>query len=588
MTEPFDRSTASPIAQVLQLRSHAPGSVVRVNQASALQTRTYVKTGLEARLLDHVRAERPHLLLLTGSAGGGKSALIERLRATAAGDFESIVEDATHADTPTSGHTALFAALFQPFRDGSPAPEGQTRLVAANIGLLIALFDDLRRQPGPYDYAQLEHHIFWQLGLSDDRPHPVGWRLTIVNLDDRPTTGPGGLFREMLRTFDPQRPDGVLGGAQRCATCAVTAWCPVLANARIASTQAVESLDALAAGASLERGRQYPPRALWDLAARLVTGGDSFDAYEDPCDAVAEASATGDREFVAQRLLPTVLFSTKGEVGHRISLLDPSLKPTEGAHQFLTAAAIRPELAADEIRRLEGPGGAYGTGAAHVAELDVGTHVAARAGLAAQYLWSADAWPIHDEDSHAFAATLDEYTAFPQGRQDFPALNALRDTVEKAIAQLFGELVGDSVAYVPVEAYDPRDSSLIFARVDLSHDAESFRIPENERFSRNREGANLVGFKPLEITVNIAGVRVPLTLPAYRLLRKAAHRAAPAAPEAERFHPLRRAVEALARKAAAGEADLLLKEPGKRRLYEVRTAAPLGGGAATVTVRQVP
>lgn len=589
MTEPFDRSKPSPIEQILQLRSHSPGSVVRVNQASDLQARTYVETGLEARLISHVRAESPHLLLLTGSAGGGKSALIENLRRAAADQFECIIEDATHADTPTSGHAALFAALFEPFADGSAAPPGRTRLVAANIGLLIALFDDLRRQPGTFSYAELEHQIFWRLGLIDIEPPPAPWRLTIVNLDDRPTAGQGGLFLQMLRALDPERPDGVLGGAERCGTCTVAAWCPVMANARLASSTASEALGNLAAGASLERGRQYPPRALWDVAARLVTGDDDFDAYDDPCDAAAQACADGDREFVAHRLLPTVLFSAGGDLGQRIAALDPSLRPSEAGHQFLTAAAIRPELAAEELRQLAAGGGdAYLTAAAHIAELDGDTHRAARAGLAAQYLRDPKAWPIHDEAAEAFVATLGEYTTFPDGQGEFPALNELRDTVEKAIAQLFGELVGESVAYVPVEAYDPRDSSLVFARIDLARDSSAFHLPVDDRLSRNPEGTKLVGFQPLEIPVRIAGVRVPVSLPAYRLLQKAAHRAAPAAPEAERFHPLRRAVEALARQAAATDADLLVKEPGRRRLYEVRTAAPLGGGAAVVTVRQVP
>jgi hypothetical protein len=576
---PFDRNLESPIGQIRELRARAPGAVVAVEGMSDLQRDAFVASETERRLLELAAAdERPDLFLISGSAGSGKSALIDRLEREQPNLFELVVQDATHSDSPSETQADVLERFFSPFRDDASQPPAQPRLIAANIGLLLAFFARLRRSGDTHPFTTLEQLVKHRLGVTVGEPPEALWSAVVLNLDLRPTAGTGGMFTPMLRLTDFDNPDGVVAGAPRCTTCQVRAWCPVRTNSIIASRAGAVAIDRLAARAAAERGRHDSPRQLWDLAARLLCGDDPFDDREDPCEAVAAAAAREDRDWVWERLLPRRLFRTGGDLGARVRGLDPSYQPGAAAHKTLAGAGIRPGVDAETLCELDaGDAEALPTAAEHLAQGRVRPAEVGRALVTAGFLGEPDAWPVGDETARDFEELLAEYEHFSLGQDgQYPRLESLRRLLERALGRSFGVLEGD-VPYIPVKAYDPRDPSRIFVSASLEYDESIYAVAVDPPLERDPAGAHLAAHRPLALTVQLGGVAVGVTLPVYRLLVAAAAGTVASTSDLERFFGLRRAVEALARAAATARRDLAVERPGTARRYQVRRSTTLGG-----------
>jgi hypothetical protein len=586
--EPFDTTLDSPIARIRDLRARAPGAVVAVAGMSELQREAYVGTVTEDRLLELASsAACPDLFIISGSAGSGKSALIDRLEGLQPGLFGRVVQDATHSDSPSDTQSDLLEEFFAPYCDSAKHRPEKPRIIAANIGLLLAFFADLHKA-GPHELTSLEAILNYRLGLTTEaKPElELPWTVAVVNLDLRPTAGQGGLLGEMLPLIDFENPDGIVQGAPRCDTCTVRAWCPVRSNALIASRGGREAIDMIAARAATERGRHDDPRHLWDLIARMVCGDDPFDADEDPCQAVAAAAAREDHAWLWERLLPRKLFGLGGELGQRVGVLDPSLQPTAAAHRILASAGITLPADAAMIAELEPSAEALGTAADHVRAGGVPPAELGRALIACGYLDGPQAWEPGDQIARDFGELLGEYERFSQkGGGAFPALEALRELLGRAIGQSFGVLEGDR-PYVPVQAYDPRDPSRIFVDASLSYDDGTYTLEADPAVRRDGEGARLAGHRPLAVTATLGGVEVTINLPVYRLLRRAEAGTVASTSDLERFYGLRRAVEALARTAGGLGRGIVIERPEGARRYTVRRAKGLGG-QDTISVQEL-
>src|SRR5207249_1748871 len=141
-------------------------------------------------------------------------------------------------------------------------------------------------------FINLEAEVRRRLGLvmpafpSDPADPPGG--ILVVNLDYRPTSGiEGSLFRSMARMLEPDKPGGIMD-SRRCTTCKVAAYCFVRTNAfLVSSSKVAAAIDTELDRLALERSRPVQPRALWDVLADLVTGGEAFDGA-DPCLRIAE------------------------------------------------------------------------------------------------------------------------------------------------------------------------------------------------------------------------------------------------------------------------------------------------------------
>lgn len=580
MITPFDKSLPSPIATIRELQARAVGAVVGIAGMTQLQAQAYIPTPVEERLSDLLLGEDPpHLVVVSGSAGGGKSALIARIESQHPDLFAEVVQDATHSDSPSGSQAEQLSSFFAPFADGETEPPSDgPRIIAANTGMLLQLFRQFGEGAG---FRVLESTLKYRLGIIRERPAAAPWRLAVVNLDLRPTAGTDGLILGMVALLDFTNEEGILAGAPRCQTCSVRAWCPVRSNSILANHAGAAAIDLLAERAAVERSRHAGPRQLYDLISRALTGDDSFDGFSDPCDAVADAATREDREWVWDRLLPRSLFTVGGELGSRIRQLDPSLQPSFDAHVILARAGIRPEADADAVASLD-PGGAEAlavaaefVGSGHASREDVG-----RALIVAGFLAAPTRWRVGDDVTADFAALLDDYDGYSRDSADsYPTLEDLPGLLGTALARTFGILHG-TTPYIPVKAYDPREPSRVFVNGLLRYDDGSYRVTKDPARGGHAgtddvepdkaADARLAGHQPLAVRVALAGVELTLTLPLYRLLREAERATLASTADLERFYGLRHAVEALARSVSAAGRELVVERPGTHQRFAVR------------------
>src|SRR4051812_41380974 len=125
MSEPFDRTHPSPISAVLELAASAPDAVVVHERGGAeqplsgVQERMVVDTGIDQALIEELDREPAAAVVLSGSAGGGKTLLLKRLKEQHPDRFGTVIEDATHAETPDETQTDVLTGVFTRLADGA-------------------------------------------------------------------------------------------------------------------------------------------------------------------------------------------------------------------------------------------------------------------------------------------------------------------------------------------------------------------------------------------------------------------------------------------------------------------------------------
>lgn len=595
--QPFDRDLPSPIADALQMRASSEASVVEGDgELTPVQARMRVRTGLEQNVATAVSSGVLALILISGSAGGGKSLVVHNIASDHPGLFESIVEDATHADAPNEDQYERLIRHLGHLADGRAPYSGKPVLVAMNTGMVIRFFDQLRSARGSeHGFIDLEADIRRQLGLtmppgSRDASPPPG-RVLVINLDYRPTAGPeGSLFDRMLQSVEPDRDQGVLD-TRRCATCTVVSHCFVRTNAFIISSAPVRTtLNRAAEDLALERGRPLQPRALWDLIADLVTGGEPF-GQEDPCDRIAALSSSDAASLtVWRRLAFNGVFGHKaapqarrrlrqpiedapasriGPTGRQLVELDMSFKPTRDVHSVISESGIDPE--ADSSRLSDAfvflpQAVAIGTAASGLRD---GLVAAAIDGVESGRGLVRARWFLGDlrgpESDTPFRAALAALVP-PQEA----ILEPVRVEVAKALLRAFGkEAAGRS--FFRTEGYDARRRWAIHVYIDLEREDQFLPLPHDRVTQINPAGADLVGYRPLTLTFALPRqALLVVDLQLYRLLRKAASGTLPSSADLERFFQLRRAAEILGQEASRDpKRDLLLEDLTGAISYQV-------------------
>jgi hypothetical protein len=583
VTEPFDRSLPSPIGFVLATRASAPDAVV-AGPGSELQARMFVRTGLETRLLAAARAEiPPALIVLSGSAGGGKSALIAHLRAEAPDAFGPVLEDATHADAPDSDQLISLQAFFAPLADGLAPYDGRPLLAAMNTGMALEFFEHERASGGDR-FTWLRGEVLGQLGLASPADADGARRsVIVVNLDARRTAdSPDSMFRSILERFDPDAPEGIQSGSERCTTCTVIDSCFVRANTQMMSGPPVQPvLDALAGQAALERGRSLQPRALWDLASELATGGDTFPS--DPCDRIAELHAAGDLRAVWDGLIWNGAFVRPS--GHAARELgDPSFRPGAEAHALISSAGISGSRDRDVILALygDGPAAAVVRRATQALALDAreaGPDERAAAGRSlVRAATLAGEVPLPAADGE-FEAALAEYPG------DWgPALESLVALLGRALAVAFGRREAGRTLF-RAEAPGQRSTTEVLVEANLRPGAGIATIVDDPVQAASPMGAEIAGHRPLAVVVNLAGVTLTIDKPTYRLLAAVDAGVIASSADLEGFHALKRAAEALGRRAASGDRPLVIRDLRSGRSYSLARERDLRG-RDTLTFRE--
>lgn len=589
MTEsgpPFDRGLPSPLQALASLRAAGEESVVATGVMTERQRAMYVATAFDESLAARVRDDpRLRLVILTGSAGGGKSAAIRHLQeALPIGTFGQVVEDATHAESPSTAQTTRLAQVLSDLEHAATETRKVT-LMAANTGLLVQLDADFRAvgRPGLADITAVALHALAVPGtrerpISHERRKALEKAVLVVDMDQRPTSGGDGrLLRRMLASFDPDKPTGVLGAAARCSTCRVGAWCAPRANtAMLAAPATAQVLDEAIEEVALRRGRDVPPRQLWDGISELAMGG--LDHASDPCEAVAQLANRGDHRGVWLAMMPNGAFlKPQGELVREIADLDPSYRASEDVHRIFASTGIDPAADSQTLPALLEPlnaGPVARTAATGLRELLEAPETSADAarGLVRAH-WFAGNLPLGQDVPPEFRKALDYLTSADGsaggGRDgnkgDHDAYDAVLERIADGLVEAFGARLGPET-YLPTENAAETRPAAVLAKVPLE---ELIDIALPLAHVRNPHGTRVVGARPLAARLrirsesghsNAPSLNLDLDLPLYRLLTEAAEGAVPSTADIERYHALRRAAERLGRTAAGGEATLLIKD----------------------------
>jgi hypothetical protein len=609
VSEPFDRELPSPIGTVLELAASAPDAVVVIirggeQQAlSPVQQRMEVDTGVEQALIGELDREPAAAVILSGSAGGGKTLLLKRLADRYPDRFGRVVEDATHAETPDQTQTDALVDVFSDLADAAGPHNGPPALVAMNTGMVIRFFDGLRVERGPdHGFTALEHELKQRLLLRPPAQPPsavLPGRILVVNLDGRPTAGgPGSLLHEMLGKLEPDSPDGIMDGAERCRTCSVRAHCFVRTNAELLSSEPARSVVSRAGEQiALLRGRPLQPRAAWDLIHQLLTGGDRF-AHADPCDRIAElAQDSAGARTVWKRLACNGVFGGDDPRGDGQSPAedatfrpaygaaadlretDPSFAPSEAVHELLSTAGVDPEEDASRLQRLLGADTgreAIETAAAALrTRPDDGDYrelIERGRGLVRAAALAGHHGSFELPATEPFRAALEDYRRTDDSGGSADAASDLADLVEECLTRAFGERVrGES--YFLIEAFDPRRTFDALVHVDLRDPSLLRMTTPDPAIAQNPDGARVVGYQPLAVLLCLRDVELRVDLPLYRLLRLIKAGAVASTADLEGFYHLRRAAEALGRLACDHDRSLLIRDrsTGSRYLLATRT-----------------
>lgn len=571
MTSPFDRSLPSPLARLADLRYRASEAVVREGAATDVQLLMAPPGRLEEKLWDLLgQDDAPKLLVLTGSAGSGKSAtinhLIRREEDSKAGRVGARLADATHSDSPDQEQGQRLAAFFSPFADDAVRPTEPCRLVALNTGMALSFFHDLPGMGGAPALTGLEALLRGRLGLPrKDGGQGPGWlddAVLVINLDLRPTAGDtDDLFDEILERLDPDREDGVLEGTPRCATCSVRDGCWPMANARAISAPVGRAAVNGAAGrVALARGRQLAPRALWDAAAELVLSGLPCE-LPDPCDEIAAFRESGREEPLLQGLACNRALDTAGRASlvADICNFDPTYAAGAGAHALISDAGLAPEQdAALLVQHLgDHPAVIRAADRLRLGRLpDDGNRYWGR--MLARGAWlGGELGGVEGLDEN-FTAALGAQ-ADGRGLEDDAMLHAL-ELIEEGLARVFGFVAG-------VEHYYPTASNAAGASADLLVKAQllddHLEPATDAALAANRSGAEAVGYRPLALALTVAGHAVTVDYPLWQLLQRATQGAPPSVIELERFLTLRTAMRQVGVVAAAANAPLLVRQRGQ-------------------------
>lgn len=579
MKEQFDTKLPSPLAPLAALRSSAAGSVVRGVGFDDVQSRAYVETPLEQSIIDLARSEQnPPLIVFSGSAGGGKSAVIRRVLDMDPDAFGECIQDATHSETPDEAQVVRLARFLAPFADGAQPPTGRTRLLAMNTGMALRFLKQVSDVPGAPAFTALGSLLRHRLAVKGGGLTGT-WMddgVVVVNLDMRPTAGgPDSLLPHMLSSLRPGRDGGLLGDTRRCDGCGVRGWCWPTTNADLMSQEPVrDQLDEAVSAVAMLGGRDVPPRALWDFVAGAVFGGDT--EFRDPCFDVAAAAQAGDLQGVADRLVigrALERLVDSSDIGARVLAIDPTFRTDERTHDLVADAGIDP--AADSRLVLE-----YLDDGQHdrlealltVAEAAADATVALSGRTVARAAWLAGRLAVEPAGDPRFRRALQSLDAADDPVAEHGAL----DLIAAGLARGFGDEAGVE-SFLPTDRPGEDRAVRVLVAADLR--GALVELAEDDPLrAANPVGARIVGYRPLALPLRIGPDDNPrdvaIDLPHWDLLVQASEGTMPGTVDLERFIGMRRAVEAASRSSATDMSSAFLiadTRTGRRwRLAPVR------------------
>jgi len=596
------------IAEILKLRKESTDSVATLD-LTTLQRELYVRApyedevvGLVQRSIEDIRAgDTTDLIVVTGNAGDGKTDLMARVRERV-GDHPKVLwnEDATHADTGTREQVQHMADFLSPYNDHTNAKPNGLRFLAANVGMLLWLFEQFRALN--YPFTNLENHVLHYLGLGDVKELPnTPYTITVINLNDRPgilLRGYGGFARRLIEKAANYFRE--LSDAQ-CNGCPVASWCFVRSNLYMLSNKEVlDGLEDCLRKGVLESQGHLTARDILDFFAKLVTGKDRalFMNFDEPCRAIYDLAERQDEAELRARMFPNTAFSGDGgRVFEMLLPVDPALSEGVNVTDYLMKLYIDPtavvyalqasyELSGAEVlatlasRIVEGRSDWFNDASGD----DVRRTYAYMAVRLAYFLRNPEELSSDFEDDilNDFLSVLQAYLQASMARRApemdrsvIDTMQGFRQTVVSAIRKIFGARIGgeDFVAanpfrgsqvyqlFVPVGGLDAK------VRVEPDPKLKQGIVPFWEALE----------YQPLSVRVGIGGEQryiVPVGLRLYRLFRLSEAGFSAPTVDLQGFYALRAACERLA---ALASRNRVVFRTSVGKMFDVRESVdPFG------------
>jgi DNA phosphorothioation-dependent restriction protein DptF len=299
-----------------------------------LRNQLYVEQQEDEYVLDffdHEYADDGRLLILTGSAGDGKSALLARGydRASDRIPERRVNMDATEARRKDGDYAERLTSFFEHMLDDVEAESGPRSAVAINYGLAVDYFER-RSAPGAFDSV-------WdamQASQTDLLYRPDDANITVINLSHRQTYDVhperlgGGLVRDLLDRFDPTTAESPFTDAyeREQGECPAGDDCVLQYNVRqLTRTDVKDNLAKVLAGWSLATGSYLNPRTIIDTIASSLLPIELQELPEHAVCPVGSAIIGGTLDVEEEALLWNATFQVMGtETNRGASGLDPA------------------------------------------------------------------------------------------------------------------------------------------------------------------------------------------------------------------------------------------------------------------------
>ena len=277
-------------------------------------------------------------LIITGSAGDGKSALLSRAyRKAQEKGIDSLTEQQIHMDATASTrkretYDKTLARFLDHVAEDMRADRGPRSGIAINLGLAIDFFD---RRGYREEYAEIWEAIE---SAKAQRTYKTD-RIHVLNLghrqlyDTHPDRLGEGLLRDLVEKFDASSPDSPFHEAyQREKTgCPAGDACPLHYNVSQLTDERIRAkiTQLLAAKSIVDTSYLNPRRMLDHLASMLLPAELEETTASDPVCPVGK-SMRYNRTFGSQTLLwNTVFHEVDAADSNRSGILDPAAQATE-------------------------------------------------------------------------------------------------------------------------------------------------------------------------------------------------------------------------------------------------------------------
>lgn len=479
-----------------------------------------------SNFFDKEYAEDGRLLILTGSAGDGKSALLARGFDQAGGRIpeDRVKMDATEARRKDENYSDRLSSYFERIQPDIRSESGPRSAIAINYGLAIDYF---QRKNGQAEFGEIWDAM--QESRTEAFHRSDKHNISVLNLSHRQTyeTAPDslgeGLVRDLIDRFDPTNEDSPFAEAyeREKAECPAGDDCILQYNVRqLTTATAKEQLARLFAGWSIVTGSYLNPRTIIDnIASLLIPDSRPHDVDHEVCPigaAIDDESLTpGADDLIWNATFETLGTNDRSEA----SKIDPASHTTFSV----------------DLRALE-----WGTGSGITSELPSlpalefeETVDRARTLLRKQYIKDQDGETILDEQTfEEFAAALTFFNN-DQPPQHRNRTQDLLSTVQKALGGWTGRQRDDGL----VEFIDAKRSASYRYLSDWEQPGFNADQCETETKSLSVPGRLKLMAEPSKNEESL--IPIPISFNIYQLLTQVSEGYTPNATDLNQSHAIR-------------------------------------------------